>query len=93
MCRFIKVYWRGSPCFKLLVLHFLAGTGIGLASYTYYLEKINGRIDNYPSLQIAISYWQLPDNATLRDVVLVVREDEVLHRDVNHGLANEVVTY
>ena len=30
------------------------------------------------------------DNATLRDVVLVVRADEAHHRDVNHGFANEL---
>ena len=35
-------------------------------------------------------YWGLPDDATLRDVVLVVRADEAHHRDVNHGYANEL---
>ncbi len=34
-------------------------------------------------------YW-VPDDATLRDVVLVVRADEAHHRDVNHGFANEL---
>ena len=33
-------------------------------------------------------YWKLPEAATLRDVVLVVRADEAHHRDVNHGFAN-----
>jgi len=31
----------------------------------------------------------LADNATLRDVVLVVRADEAHHRDINHGFASE----
>jgi ubiquinol oxidase len=39
---------------------------------------------------IAKRYWQLPENATLRDVVLVVRADEAHHRDVNHSFANEL---
>ena len=33
---------------------------------------------------------QLPANATLRDVVIVVRADEAHHRDVNHGFANSL---
>ena len=36
------------------------------------------------------SRWNLPDDATLRDVVLVVRADEAHHRDVNHSFANEL---
>lgn len=35
-------------------------------------------------------YWNLPQDATLRDVVVVVRADEAHHRDVNHGFANEI---
>ena len=40
--------------------------------------------------EIAKRYWNLPDTATLRDVVLVVRADEAHHRDVNHGFASEL---
>lgn len=45
---------------------------------------------NVPAPEIAKRYWSLPDTATLRDVVLVVRADEAHHRDVNHGFANEI---
>jgi len=45
---------------------------------------------NVPAPEIAKQYWKLPANATLRDVVLAVREDEAGHRDVNHGFANEL---
>ena len=45
---------------------------------------------NVPAPEIAKQYWHLPANATLRDVVLRVREDEAGHRDVNHGFANEL---
>lgn len=59
-------------------------------SYTEYLKEIDeGRTPNTPAPQIAIDYWKLPANATLRDVVLVVREDEAGHRDANHAFANE----
>ncbi len=54
-------------------------------SYTQYLEEIDaGRHENVPAPQIAIDYWKLPKDATLRDVVIAVRADEAEHRDVNH---------
>jgi ubiquinol oxidase len=60
-------------------------------SYTHYLAEIDeGRSDNVAAPAIAKRYWSLPENATLRDVVLVVRADEAHHRDVNHGFANEL---
>jgi len=67
-------------------------------SYTYYLQEIDeGRSPNVPAPAIAKHYWKLPDNATLRDVILVVRADEAHHRDVNHAysskLAGQLVDY
>jgi ubiquinol oxidase len=60
-------------------------------SYTHYLAEIDaGRAANIPAPGIAIRYWGLPADATLRDVVLVVRADEAHHRDVNHGFADEL---
>ncbi|MFA4894059.1 alternative oxidase [Brevundimonas sp.] len=58
-------------------------------SYTLYLKEIDeGRSPNIPAPAIAIHYWKLPADATLRDVVLKVRADEAHHRDVNHGFAS-----
>ena len=60
-------------------------------SYTLYLKEIDeGRSANGPAPAIARQYWMLPDDATLRDVVLLVRADEAHHRDVNHGFAGEL---
>lgn len=60
-------------------------------SYTHYLAEIDeGRSPNVPAPAIAKQYWRLADDATLRDVVLVVRADEAHHRDVNHSFANEL---
>jgi len=60
-------------------------------SYTLYLKELDeGRSPNVPAPAIARHYWKLPDSATLRDVVLVVRADEAHHRDVNHGFASEL---
>jgi len=60
-------------------------------SYSFYLAEIDeGRAENVPAPAIARHYWKLPADATLRDVVLVVRADEAHHRDVNHGFASKL---
>lgn len=54
-------------------------------SYTEYLAEVDaGNQSNVPAPQIAIDYWQLPQDARLRDVIIAVRADEAEHRDVNH---------
>ena len=59
-------------------------------SYTEYLKEIDdGKIENIDAPKIASEYWNLPQNAKLRDVVIAVREDEAHHRDTNHQFANE----
>jgi ubiquinol oxidase len=63
-----------------------------VASYTSYLSEIDaGKLPNVPAPQIAIDYWQLADDATLRDVVVAVRADEAGHRDRNHQLADALI--
>jgi len=58
-------------------------------SYTNYLALIDAGVHaNVPAPEIAINYWKLPADATLRDVVLAVREDEAGHRDANHAFAD-----
>ncbi len=60
-------------------------------SYTRYLEQIDaGVLPNVAAPDIAKRYWNLAADASLRDVVRVVRADEAHHRDVNHGLASEL---
>ena len=58
-------------------------------SYTQYLEEVeSGKIKNVKAPKIAIDYWNLPLNSTLKDVIKVVRDDEAGHRDLNHSYAN-----
>ena len=58
-------------------------------SYTEYLHELEtGKIKDQPAPDIAINYWNLPLNSTLKDVVRVIRDDEAGHRDVNHNFAN-----
>jgi ubiquinol oxidase len=62
-----------------------------VTSYTLYLNEIDeGRSPNVAAPAIAKHYWKMADDATLRDVVLVVRADEAHHRDVNHGFASKI---
>ncbi|XP_076915715.1 ubiquinol oxidase 2, mitochondrial-like [Bidens hawaiensis] len=54
-------------------------------SYTEFLKDIeSGAIENVPAPAIAIDYWRLPKDSTLKDVITVIRADEAHHRDVNH---------
>ena len=60
-------------------------------SYTEYLAGVDsGKYENVAAPQLAIDYWKLSPDARLRDVILVVRNDEAGHRDVNHDFANQL---
>ena len=62
-----------------------------VVSYTEYLEGIDdGRYENVPAPEIAIRYWELPEDARLREVIVAVRADEAGHRDVNHDFADKL---
>ena len=57
-------------------------------TYTKCLAQIDsGSLQHWqttPASQNAKLYWRLPDSATMRDVILVIRADETMHREVNH---------
>jgi len=58
-------------------------------AYTDYLNAVDrGDIPNVPAGDIAKRYYRLPEDATLRDVILHVRADECMHRDFNHHLGD-----
>lgn len=58
-------------------------------SYSQYLTEIDkGTHENVPAPKLAIEYWGLPEEARLRDVILVIRADEAEHRNVNHGFVD-----
>jgi ubiquinol oxidase len=60
-----------------------------IISYTQFLEKIDaGTHINPLAPTLAIHYWKLPPTATLRDVVIATRADEIRHRDTNHHFAD-----
>ncbi|HAF44072.1 MAG TPA: oxidase [Gallionellaceae bacterium] len=60
-------------------------------SYSQYLAGVeDGTYANVSAPDIAITYWKLAPDARLREVIIAVRADECLHRDVNHDFANEL---
>lgn len=62
-----------------------------VVSYTSYLECIeNDEIENVKAPAIAIDYWNLKEDARLKDVVLAIRSDEMKHREVNHCAASKL---
>jgi len=62
-----------------------------IVSYTQFLTEIDaGRFKNEPAPKIAIDYWNMKPDATLRDLVIAVRADEMKHRDVNHEFADRL---
>ncbi|KAM7510671.1 hypothetical protein LguiB_009546 [Lonicera macranthoides] len=83
---FFNAYFLGylaSPKFAHRVVGYLEEEAIH--SYTEFLKELDkGTIENVPAPAIAMDYWRMPPNSTLRDVVVVVRADEAHHRDVNH---------
>jgi len=61
-------------------------------TYTHMVEDINhGCLQEWgkgKATSEACQYWDLPEDATWREVVLAVRADETIHRDFNHYLAD-----
>ena len=63
-----------------------------VTSYTEFLDEIDkGTIENVSAPKIAVDYWNLGNKATLRDVVVAVRNDEAGHRDKNHEIADNLL--
>ncbi|EFJ22108.1 hypothetical protein SELMODRAFT_175925 [Selaginella moellendorffii] len=60
-----------------------------IQSYTQLINDIDdGKVPNASAPDLAIDYWRLPIDATLRDVVMVIRADEIHHREINHFAAD-----
>jgi len=63
-----------------------------VVTYTHILEELDaGRLPMWsklPAPDIAVTYWKLPADAMMRDVILVIRADEAHHRLVNHTLGS-----
>lgn len=57
--------------------------------YSQYLEAIQSlRRENLPAPASAIAYWNLEPDARMSDLLVAMREDEAIHRDINHAFAD-----
>lgn len=62
-------------------------------SYGAYLEELRaGKRADPAAPAVAIAYWNLPLEARLSDVIEAIREDEAIHRDINHGFADALAS-
>ena len=56
-------------------------------TYSHCIDDIdNGKLPEWEGIQvpdIAMKYWRLPQGATMRDLLLVIRADELCHNHVN----------
>ena len=60
-------------------------------SYTEYLDMVkSGKVEDTPAPALAISYYKLPTDAKLSDVIRCVRADEQHHSKTNHEYANNL---
>ena len=84
---FLYVFFRGTAYRMIGYFEEEAVT-----SYTEFLDEIDkGTIENVAAPKIAVDYWNLGNKATLRDVVVAVRNDEAGHRDKNHEIADNLL--
>lgn len=64
-------------------------------TYTHCLNEIHREgspINHWKSLaapEVAIDYWSMKKDATILDVVRMIRADEAHHRDVNHTFGDD----
>ena len=95
-CRLFKWIYTGMYIISPTTCHRMVGYLEEQAVDTYNkiideIDKPNGVLKDWkvsPCPNIGISYWKLPEKATVRDMVLAIRADEVIHREVNHYLAD-----
>lgn len=57
--------------------------------YSAYLARIeSGAQDDGPAPDSAIAYWNLAPDARISDMIIAMREDEAIHRDIHHAFAD-----
>ena len=55
-----------------------------VVSYTHYLHMVDsGQTENIPATKLAKQYYNLKDDATLRDIIIKIRADEEKHAEGN----------
>lgn len=61
--------------------------------YTQYLARLEaGEQPNSLAPASALIYWNLDPSAQLSDMVIAMREDEAIHRDIHHAFADALAS-
>ena len=90
---FIIIFFPLFTCSTRSIPHCrLFGVGGGIQLHSIFGKICSGKVENVFAPEIAKKYWNLPADARLREVVMVIREDETGHRDENHDFANKIAT-
>lgn len=73
--------------------HRLGGYFAELATrgYSLYLDRLAANPDeNIAAPASAKIYWDLPEDAQLSDMIVAMRDDEAIHRDIHHAFADAI---
>lgn len=88
------VYYSLNYIFAPRVAHRLVGylEEEAVKTYTNMIKDLDsGKLpiwQKYPVSNDPKRYWELPEDAKMRDLLLAIRADEVNHREFNHHFAN-----
>ncbi len=64
-----------------------------VSGYSDYLAHLSsGESADGPAPESAIAYWSLAPDAKLSDMIVAMREDEAIHRDIHHAFADALAT-
>ena len=61
-------------------------------TYTILIKQLDeGKLPKFQNTKVhprAREYYMMPETATFRDLILSIRADETIHREVNHHFAD-----
>lgn len=99
--RFLIMLAQGAFYNSYFLIHLLSpGTAYRLAGYmseqaiqgyTRYLDKLaSGALPDTDAPSFAVDYWNLSPNAKISEMLVAMRQDETIHRDIQHAFADAV---
>ena len=60
--------------------------------YSDYLRRLDdGSEEILAAPPLAVAYWDLAAGAMVNEMIVAIREDEAIHRDIHHAFADALV--
>jgi ubiquinol oxidase len=79
-----------SPCTAYRLAGYMSEQAI--QGYTHYLDELaSGVQPDIDAPAFAIDYWHLSPNAKISEMLISMRADEAIHRDIQHAFADALV--